>query len=49
MLSMVKQPIAFNPTKELFKTAQQNGWEIVIERKNMIYKLEVKNGSYVLA
>lgn len=48
MLEKVERPIAFNPTKKLFKTAKNNGWEVVIERKNMIYSLEPKNGQFIL-
>lgn len=40
MLKMVDHPIAFNPTQELFDHAVENGWTIVIERKNMIYTLQ---------
>jgi HAD superfamily hydrolase (TIGR01490 family) len=49
ILARVEQPIAFNPTKELFATAKENGWKIVLERKNVIYELEKKNGRYILA
>jgi len=48
MLERVAQPIAFNPTKLLFDKAQQQGWEVVVERKNMIYRLEPSDGSYQL-
>jgi len=46
MLSTVEQPIAFNPTKELFEHAKQAGWQIVVERKNMVYNLELDHGKY---
>jgi phosphoserine phosphatase len=49
MLAAVEQPIAFNPSKKLFDHARQQGWPIVIERKNVIYQLEPKDGKYVLA
>lgn len=49
MLAMVEKPIAFNPNEELFNVAQENGWKIVIERKNVIYELESNHGQYVLA
>lgn len=49
MLQLVDQPIAFNPNDLLFKVAEENGWKVVIERKNMIYELEPKNGTYLLA
>ena len=39
MLKMVSRPIAFNPNKELYKAAKRNRWEIVVERKDMIYKI----------
>jgi HAD superfamily hydrolase (TIGR01490 family) len=52
MLSLVEQPVAFNPTKKLFQHAKQQGWKIVLERKNMVYELEPRegrDGSYLLA
>ena len=39
MLGMVSRPIVFNPNKELYRAAKRNRWEIVVERKDMIYKL----------
>jgi len=39
MLSMVQRPIAFNPSKELYEEALSNGWQVVVERKDVIYKL----------
>lgn len=49
MLEMVSHPIAFNPDRRLFHAAKANGWTIVIERKNVIYKLEQHHGRYQLA
>ncbi len=49
MLELVENPIAFNPDEDLYEIAVQNHWPMVIERKNMIYRLEYKNGSYILA
>ncbi|PID32644.1 hypothetical protein CR956_01370 [Candidatus Saccharibacteria bacterium] len=49
MLELVDNPIAFNPSKELLETAQQNGWKIVIDRKDIAYTLENQNGSIILA
>lgn len=50
MLSVVEYPIAFNPTKELLDKALDNGWKIVVERKNISYELEGgEDGSVVLA
>lgn len=39
MLSMVGHPIAFNPNRELALHAKKKGWEIIVERKDSIYKL----------
>ncbi len=48
MLEMVERPIAFNPEKKLFDTARERGWDIVVERKNVIYELTKRGDSYVL-
>lgn len=49
MLEYVERPIAFNPEKRLFEHAQEKGWKVVIERKNIVYELEMKDGKYQLA
>lgn len=53
MLKMVENPIAFNPTQGLLDTAKAEGWQVVVERKNVVYKLERAkkdgHGSYILA
>lgn len=49
MLQLVEQPIAFNPEKELFDHAKAKGWPIIIERKNVVYRLERVDGRYCLA
>ncbi len=49
MLRMVENPIAFNPEDTLYEEAKSKKWKIVVERKNVIYELENKDGSYVLA
>lgn len=36
-LKMVSRPIVFNPNEKLLKIAKKNGWEIVVERKDVIY------------
>ena len=36
MLSLVGNPIAFNPNMELAKVAKQKGWRIVVERKDVV-------------
>lgn len=48
MLELVERPIAFNPTKTLLNHSIKNGWEIVVERKNVVYKLKSQNGQYIL-
>lgn len=37
-LKMVEKPICFNPNKKLYNRAKRLGWEIVVERKNVVYK-----------
>lgn len=49
MLEAVERPIAFNPTKLLFDHAKKEGWQIVVERKNVIYELQPHDGKYRLA
>ncbi|MDX1766004.1 MAG: HAD family phosphatase [Candidatus Saccharimonadales bacterium] len=49
MLEAVENPIAFNPEKKLLDHAQHNGWKVVVERKNVIFQLEIRDGRYVLA
>jgi len=39
MLEMVARPIAFNPNAKLHKHAKIRQWEIVVERKDVIYTL----------
>lgn len=50
MLSIVANPIAFNPTFELAEKARTNGWTIVVERKNVSYELrkDEASGEYML-
>lgn len=50
MLGIVDHPIAFNPTYELLEKALENGWKIVIERKNTSLELtkEPNLGQYIL-
>lgn len=38
LLQKVEKPIAFNPNKGLCEHARKEGWEIVVERKDVIYK-----------
>jgi len=48
MLEMVDHPIAFNPDQALYDLAAQRGWDIVIERKNVIYRLTREQRGYRL-
>lgn len=48
MLKVVDNPIAFNPAKQLYEHAKQHSWPIVIERKNVIYRLEDHGKGYQL-
>jgi len=36
-LKMVERPICFNPNKKLFQYAKRSNWEVVVERKDVIY------------
>lgn len=38
-LEKVKTPICFNPNKKLYTYAKRHGWQIVVERKDVIYDL----------
>lgn len=49
ILKLVERPIAFNPSEGLFKHASAAGWSIVIERKNIAYRLEKEHDALVLA
>jgi HAD superfamily hydrolase (TIGR01490 family) len=48
MMDIVENPIAFNPERRLFDYAVKKGWKIVVERKNMFYELENRDGNYEL-
>lgn len=48
-LELVDHPIAFNPSAELFEHAKAQDWPIVIERKNIVYRLEGEGAALVLA
>lgn len=39
-LKMVSRPICFNPNSQLYRHAKRAGWTVVVERKDVIYKLE---------
>jgi HAD superfamily hydrolase (TIGR01490 family) len=38
-LEIVERPIAFNPNKGLKKIAENKNWEIIVERKDVIYEI----------
>ena len=38
-LKMVRRPIAFNPNIKLYNHAKKHKWEIIVERKDVIFKL----------
>jgi HAD superfamily hydrolase (TIGR01490 family) len=39
ILQMVGNPIVFNPDQLLLTKARENGWKIIVERKDVIYNL----------
>lgn len=39
ILQLVGKPIAFNPNHQLARIAKRRSWEIVVERKDVIYKI----------
>jgi len=38
-LELVENPIAFNPNNNLKEIAQQKGWKIVVEKKDVVYDM----------
>jgi HAD superfamily hydrolase (TIGR01490 family) len=38
-LKLVERPICFNPNRKLYQTAKRRGWQVVVERKDVIYKI----------
>lgn len=40
MLNLVGKPIAFNPNLHLAKIAKKKAWQIVVERKDVIFELK---------
>lgn len=48
-LRLVEHPVAFNPNRVLFEQAAKQGWPVVIERKNMVYKLNRHDDEYRLS
>jgi HAD superfamily hydrolase (TIGR01490 family) len=48
MFELVRRPIVFNPEHKLLEQAKKRGWNIVLERKNVTYELEERDGEYQL-
>ncbi|MEN9561553.1 MAG: hypothetical protein RIQ56_826 [Candidatus Parcubacteria bacterium] len=38
-LELVEDPICFNPNLKLFKHAKRTKWKVIVERKDVIYKM----------
>ncbi|MBI5077243.1 haloacid dehalogenase-like hydrolase [Candidatus Falkowbacteria bacterium] len=38
-LEIVGHPICFNPTLQLYEEAKRRRWQVVVERKNVIYRI----------
>lgn len=38
-LELVERPICFNPNTNLYRHAKLNNWDVVVERKDVIYEL----------
>lgn len=43
LLELVDRPICFNPNAKLYNHAMEQGWEVVVERKDVIYNLTTKH------
>ncbi len=39
MLTLVEDPIAFNPNRALYRHAKKHLWKIIVERKDVIYEI----------
>lgn len=39
LLSLVENPIAFNPNQNLKEIAEKKGWKIIVEKKDVIYNI----------
>jgi HAD superfamily hydrolase (TIGR01490 family) len=39
LLEAVERPIAFNPSAGLLEVAKEHSWDVVVERKNVVYHL----------
>jgi HAD superfamily phosphoserine phosphatase-like hydrolase len=45
-LKLVDRAIAFNPNQNLKEIAKKEGWEIIVEKKDVIYKINPASTSY---
>lgn len=39
-LELVSEPICFNPNAKLYAHAKRNAWSVVVERKDVVYKIQ---------
>ena len=39
-LALVAHPICFNPNRTLFRIARRRGWQVIVERKDVIYEIQ---------
>lgn len=39
-LKMVDRAIAFNPNEKLYREAKKQGWEVIVERKDVVYRMK---------
>ncbi len=39
LFEAIEQPICFNPNQRLYTYAKQMGWQVVVERKDVVYEL----------
>jgi HAD superfamily hydrolase (TIGR01490 family) len=39
-LKLVAHPVCFNPNQALLRTAKRRGWSVVVERKDVVYKMK---------
>ena len=42
-LDIVENPIAFNPNSNLKAIAEEKGWKVVVEKKDVIYEISAKS------
>ncbi len=40
LLELVEEPICFNPNAKLYAHARRNNWRVVVERKDVVYKIQ---------